>query len=178
MPRPNAPRSLFAEPHVAVRIATERESRGWSYDGLAKRLTGLGCAIQSSAIYKIEKAKPRRRITVDELIAFAQVFDLSVEEMLADPTQRRSAEAVRLLERWSLLHARYADNKREAFKLIKQLDEVMDRLGETVSGDQTATAALRAALPKWYPSEEEGPGGASWHDAFMQEVLTVKGDTA
>lgn len=82
MPRPNPTRSLQSETNLARRIAFEREERGWTYEGTAKRLTDAGCAIQSSAIYKIEKSDPPRRISVDELVGFAKVFDLSVEELL------------------------------------------------------------------------------------------------
>ncbi len=82
MPRPNRPRTVAAEDNLARRIAFEREARGWTYDGTAKRMTNLGCPIQSTAIYKIEKGEPRRRISVDELVAFARVFELDVEELL------------------------------------------------------------------------------------------------
>lgn len=49
---------------------------------MAKRMSDLGCAIQHTAIYKMVKADPPRRVTVDELVAFARVFDLGVEELL------------------------------------------------------------------------------------------------
>ncbi len=82
MPRPNRERSVLAEENLARRVAFEREARGWTYEGTAKRMTNIGCPIQSTAIYKIEKGQPRRRISVDELVAFAKVFDFPVEEML------------------------------------------------------------------------------------------------
>lgn len=85
MPRPNVLRTLHSEAGLARRIAHEREVRGWSYEGLAKRLTDVGCAIQGSAIYKIERGTPRRRITVDELVGFSQVFDIDVPELLLAP---------------------------------------------------------------------------------------------
>lgn len=82
MPRPNRDRTVLAEENLARRIAFEREARGWTYEGTAKRMTNIGCPIQPTAIYKIEKGQPRRRISVDELVAFAKVFDFDVEEML------------------------------------------------------------------------------------------------
>lgn len=82
MPPRNPARSLFSEDGLAERIAYERERRGMTYEGLAKRMTDVGCPINQSAIYKIEKAKPRRRITVDELVAFSTVFEIDVNDLL------------------------------------------------------------------------------------------------
>jgi transcriptional regulator with XRE-family HTH domain len=82
VPRPNPPRSLQSEENLARRIAYERNRRGWTYEGIAKRLTDIGCPIQGSAIYKIEKGTPRRRISVDELVAFAEVFEVGAADML------------------------------------------------------------------------------------------------
>jgi transcriptional regulator with XRE-family HTH domain len=60
----------------------EREQRGMTYEGLAARMTAAGCSIQPSALYKIEKSNPPRRITVDELVALAAVFDLEIADLL------------------------------------------------------------------------------------------------
>lgn len=85
MPRPNPARTLASEQSLATRIAYERGERGMSYAGLAKRMTAVGCAIDQSAIYKIEKGEPRRRVTVDELVALSKVFDLDIGELLVPP---------------------------------------------------------------------------------------------
>jgi len=60
MPRQNRPRTIGQEEGLARRIGYEREQRGWSYAGLASRMTRAGCAIDQSALYKIENATPRR----------------------------------------------------------------------------------------------------------------------
>ena len=80
MPRPNQPRSIATEQALARRLAYERERRGMSYDGLASRMIKAGCPIQASGLYKIEKAG--RRITVDELVALAMVFEMDVPDLL------------------------------------------------------------------------------------------------
>ncbi len=82
MSRLNPQRSIGGEDNLARRIERERSARGWSYEALAKQMTDAGCNIQASAIYKIEKADPPRRITVDELIALARVFGRSIEDLL------------------------------------------------------------------------------------------------
>lgn len=63
-----------------------------SYEGLASRMVGVGCPINASAIYKIEKADPPRRITVDELIGFSKVLNIQIEELLLPPEVVASQE--------------------------------------------------------------------------------------
>jgi len=99
MPRPNSRRTIASEAHLAERITHERAKQGWSYAGLAQRMANAGCAIDQSAIYKMEKAKPRRRITVDELVALAEVFGISVGDLLVPNGLQADHEAVHLYER-------------------------------------------------------------------------------
>ena len=82
MPRPNKGRRIGREEYLAQRVQALREERGYTYEGVAKRMRDMGCQIQASAIFKIEKSEPRRRITVDELYAFAHVFDVPVDELM------------------------------------------------------------------------------------------------
>ena len=82
MPRHNKPRSIASEANVAERITRERESRELSYEALAKLMTDQGCSLVGSAVYRIEKGDPPRHITVDELVAFATVFDTTVPDLL------------------------------------------------------------------------------------------------
>lgn len=98
MARPNRPRSIEGESNLAQRIQREREYRGLSYEALAKAMTDVGCSIQGSAIYKIEKGDPPRRITVDELVAFARVFDVEVEDLLTPVEVLRTQRGKQLLK--------------------------------------------------------------------------------
>jgi len=82
MPRPNKPRIMGNERALARRLRWEREARGWTYDGLAARMTAVGCPIQGSALFKVEKNDPPRRVTVDELVALSRVLKLSVPDLL------------------------------------------------------------------------------------------------
>jgi transcriptional regulator with XRE-family HTH domain len=94
-------RSIASEQSLARRIAFERERRipPMTYEGLASRMTNAGCAIQPSGIYKIEKAG--RRITVDELVAFAQVFGVPVEHLLLPPELVAADEVAEIVTAWS-----------------------------------------------------------------------------
>jgi transcriptional regulator with XRE-family HTH domain len=98
MPRPNPQRSIASEASLARRIAFEREERGWSYDGLASRMTQAGCPINASALYKIEKGDPPRRITVDELVALSRVFGIKLPGLLAPPEKVLNRQLLKLLE--------------------------------------------------------------------------------
>lgn len=98
MARPNRLRSVEGESNLARRIQREREYRGLSYEALAKAMTEAGCSIQGSAIFKIEKGNPRRRITVDELVALAKVFDVEVENLLTPVEVLRTRRGKELLK--------------------------------------------------------------------------------
>lgn len=82
MPRPNPPRPIGREAVLASRIAYERQARGWTYENLASRMARAGCPINASALHKIEKGSPPRRITVDEFVALSHVLGLSPTDLL------------------------------------------------------------------------------------------------
>jgi transcriptional regulator with XRE-family HTH domain len=112
MPRPNQRRTIASETNLARRIAFEREYRELSYEALANLMTDAGCSMAGSAIYRIEKGDPPRRVTVDELVAFSKVFSLSIDDLLTP---------IELVE------------QQRAKELIDELDSVTDLLVETTS---------------------------------------------
>jgi transcriptional regulator with XRE-family HTH domain len=97
VPRPNPLRAMQSEDNLARRVAYERERRGWTYEGTARRMTDVGCSVQGSAIYKIEKGTPRRRISVDELVAFADIFDVDTSDLLIPVELMAEQEALELM---------------------------------------------------------------------------------
>lgn len=99
MPRPNQPRSIAGESALARRIAQEREAKGMSFRALAIQMEHRGCPINSSALLRIEKGE--RRITVDELLAFAEVFGVPVERMLLAPELAAREDLIKLLDVWN-----------------------------------------------------------------------------
>jgi len=179
MARPNRLRSVEGESNLAHRIKREREYRGLSYEALAKAMTEAGCSIQGSAIFKIEKGNPRRRITVDELVALAKVFDVEVENLLT-PVEvlrtRRGKELLKEIEEGDrtlidgmtrLLNAyseyfdlaayepdlqEYVNNQRFRTNVVKESVESMP-LGTFRVGDEEIdfdTAKLRDGLSNFY----------------------------
>ncbi|HEX2361561.1 MAG TPA: helix-turn-helix transcriptional regulator [Jiangellaceae bacterium] len=130
MPRPNRPRSIASEDNLARRIAHEREQRGWSYAGLAQRMTAQGCSIDQSALYKIEKGRPRRRISVDELVALSEVFAVPVHELLAPPELAAKKVVLEALQRHREALAALAVTEGELFELVKGDEQVQAALSE------------------------------------------------
>jgi len=145
MPRQNRDRSVGGELNVARRVKLERERAGMTFESLAKRMNDAGCPIQLSALHRIEKGDPPRRITVDELIAFAQVFGLTIADFVRDPAglldQRLVAAADRLLVEEQRLD--------EAVRTYRAAEAAVERAAEAWrehrSGDLDPDA-MRSAL--------------------------------
>lgn len=136
MPRPNQARTVLAEDNVAERVRVEREGREWSYEGMAKRVTDAGCPINASALHRIETARPRRKISVDELVAFARVFRMTPAEMLVPPDVAISREAAAAFEAW----ARAREHLDDAVTAVR---ETLDRLKHAVKDSPVARDAIR-----------------------------------
>jgi transcriptional regulator with XRE-family HTH domain len=100
MPRPNPPRPLRGEANLARRVAYERQRDRMSTEGLARRMTELGCPINQSAIWKIENGDPPRRITYDEALAFAEVFGIPLDELSVPPEIMADRTAIQLMQEY------------------------------------------------------------------------------
>lgn len=129
MPRPNRPRHIGGETSLAERIAFERESRGMSYEGLASRMDKAGCAIHASAIYKIERANPPRRITVDELVGFSRVFGISIDDLLLPATVVKEAKLMAGLDELSERFFELSGAQRDFDATVARLDSLAGELG-------------------------------------------------
>jgi len=139
MPRPNPRRVMFTEDHLAARVTIERERKGWTLEGLAKRMTDAGCPLAASAVYKIEQGKPRRRIVVDELVAFSRVFGIPVDQLLLDPEMEAEQ---RLIDKLNSVNTLATAHEEAAVKLIAAVDEVR----ELVKGSKRTKAAVNKYL--------------------------------
>lgn len=157
VPRQNRPRSIGREEDLARRIAYERDLRGWSYAGLASRMTAAGCAIDPSALYKIENATPRRRISVDELVALSRVLEIPMADLLVPPEIAADKHAMKLLENY-----RKARIAAEAawFQLAEHAAKnprVGDILDEHMTRDDMVTGG-RITMDKWQSNMAERKG--------------------
>lgn len=87
---------LSGEENVAVRIKLEREARGWSTNAVSDRLNEAGFEMNPSAVWRIENRK--RRINLDEAIGFAEVFGLSLRNLIGPPQLAAKARAMELID--------------------------------------------------------------------------------
>ncbi len=120
---------LFSEGNAAARIALEREVRGWSTTELAARMTRVGVPMNQTAVWRIENGTPRRKITLDEALGFARVFELPLEELMSPPLEGVDIEGRRIVQ--------------EAIEAFYETREAQDRLHRAV----VATADYIAAHP-------------------------------
>lgn len=111
MPPKKPARSVPFESQMAERIRLEREQRGWSLDGLAKRVSDAGCPLDRSAIYKIERGD--RRITLDEAGALALVFGTSIDRLMQPAAVVASKRAQKLFDQYVKLLGEIDDRHRE-----------------------------------------------------------------
>lgn len=109
---------LYSEGNAAARIGLEREVRGWSTTELAARMTKAGVPMNQTAIWRIENGNPRRKITLDEALGFARVFELPLEELMSPPLEGVDIEGRRVVQ--------------EAVEAFYELREAEDRLHHAV----------------------------------------------
>jgi transcriptional regulator with XRE-family HTH domain len=165
MPRPNQPRDVYAETNVKRRIRIEREAKGWTYEGLAKRMTDAGCPINASAIYKIEKSDPPRRITVDELVALSRVLGLTTEELLTPPELAASKAALAAVKRWLV-----DSHKRQQSEDVERLS--LDRLRAVLNGHPAALLAVEGWVAQNI-ADPSSPKGKAIYLEFLARVTGV-----
>lgn len=147
MPRQGKPGTIRGEEHVARRIALERELRGWTYESLAMRLHKAGRPTDQATVYKMEKGKPRRKVTVDELVAFSEIFGLSVDQLLTDPDVAAETHAIRDFER-------YVRAAQAAAAAVAKANEAADRVLRSVGQSKRAEAVVRAAIKERFTDDK------------------------
>jgi transcriptional regulator with XRE-family HTH domain len=155
-PRPARRRTKTNERNIAARVTHEREDRGWTYDELSKRMTDAGCSVAVSSLNRLERGNPPRRISVDELFAFAEVFDLSIFDMMEPPETYRQAYLLAWLDEYTaatdkIVHARIDALRIEATRVERTRgftpEEVSDGVNAWANGqmlDRDVAHALTA----------------------------------
>jgi transcriptional regulator with XRE-family HTH domain len=140
MPRSNPARTLPIEAHVAANVAREREQRGMTYEGLALAMSNAGCPIQPSAIFKIEKGQPPRRITVNELWALSTALEVGIGELLEDPSVRTTPPEV-----WTIV--RDVENQQRVIdRALYEIRQAVDQMKSVIGADPKLRAVLRRYL--------------------------------
>jgi transcriptional regulator with XRE-family HTH domain len=169
VPKTNPTRALNVEETLAQRIAFERQRRGWTYDGLAKRMTDLGCPIQASGLYKIENPDPqtgrRRRITVDELAGLSHAFGIRIPDLLEHAD---AADDARFLVLMSMAESTHHDIAVLRLAHRDQMDELV-QLCTAPDVGAARVEQVRRRLTDWEAQLHESDDT----DFLQREFLTA-----
>lgn len=104
-----------------VRVKDLRQSRGWTQDDLAKRMTSAGYQMHQTTVAKMESGA--RPTSVGEVAALAAIFGMPIGSVFSDDD-----EVDQMLLRLSEATAQTARLAQELVDLTKQEVEVRKRL--------------------------------------------------
>lgn len=141
---------LAGEENIAVRIKLERDARGWSTNAVSDRLNAAGYEMNPSAVWRIENGQ--RRVNVDDALGFAEVFGISLANLVGPPRLAAHARAMELVEairrayRASHMANLAAAQARDA--LDAYLDEHPDVREEAEAAASLAIAEELTGLPQ------------------------------
>lgn len=116
---------------AAKRLAYERTrpDRDWSTAEVARRLTEAGFKISQSSVWSIEN-DPRRKITFAEAVAFADLYELTLDELTEIP-QDISGEAVAdLMREVTAVHRDGRAFRQRLMALLQRVNEFNDEATE------------------------------------------------
>lgn len=117
MSRPIRPGTIGSEATLAERIAVLRKDKKMTYEALATAMTEAGRPMTRDAIHRIENGKPRRKVSVDELVALTKVFGLSFEDLLMPMELVNQKRAADLLRRSAVVNSQLNELAVESFAL-------------------------------------------------------------
>jgi transcriptional regulator with XRE-family HTH domain len=138
-----AARGGRARRYFGGRLKAERERRNWTQVEMARRLADTGWPVNATVLAKIEAANEdaRRSLKVDEALAVAEVFGMSLDSLLGRTNDAESSEELELILRTavdtartmantvagiaSTFQNRFAELKTLEFTGHKQLDEAV-----------------------------------------------------
>ena len=126
------------ESQFGQRVRAEREARGWSQEELARRLTAKGLPIHPTTVSKMEWDGKPRAVRIAEVIALAELFRVSTDELLG-----RSTPSPADLARVTLLR-RVRDVRRILAALETMLSDALVGYAETAGADDLTELVLTA----------------------------------
>jgi len=143
---------LAGEENIAVRIKLERDARGWSTNAVSDRLNAAGYEMNPSAVWRIENGQ--RRVTVDDALGFAEVFGISLANLVGPPRLAAHTRAMELVDdirrayRASHMANLAAAEARDALDVY--LDQHPDVREEAEAAASLAIAEELTGLPQPY----------------------------
>lgn len=138
MSRDRTQAARVEERNLRRRIEWELADRHWSYQDLVDRLARVGLRTQKSAINKMLKGEPPKRMTANELFALAEVFEMEVTDLAQPLEPFLSAKANKRLNE---LNRVGADLKRA----VAEFERCAGRLERQVEDGDRLSAEVRRA---------------------------------
>lgn len=138
---------------VGQRVKQFREIRGWSQRDLARRMLDRGNSWRQTTVAKTEAAD--RPIRVNELQELADVFGVSVVDLMTMPLDDEFAELTAQLGEWRARRAaaqqRAADARKARDLAAADLEKAQRELAEAEEGVRSCWEAIQ--------EREGGAGG-------------------
>jgi len=118
-----------------------------------------------SAIWKIENGSPRRRITVDETVAFSRVFDIKLATLMLPASREAQAlweQRGRLMERAIAIFDEVDKLETRILELTATDDGtvVMEVLTATFGDDPAELVRGRQSIAEWHRQRLERARGS------------------
>jgi transcriptional regulator with XRE-family HTH domain len=153
------------ERHFGARVKDLRNSRRWTQEELAKRMTAAGHAMHQTTIAKLEGGN--RPTTIGEASVIAAIFNMPIARLfdtydaedyaelaiLANRLAALSAEKVKLAERISALDADYALAEKQYHALQVRIEEDEEQARYELQDEENRQAFMDSGEPMY--SEEE-----------------------
>jgi transcriptional regulator with XRE-family HTH domain len=132
---------------VAANVAALRQTRGLSLRGLSAQLSELGHRMLPSGIMKLEAGE--RRVTVDDLLAFAVALDVPPNRLLLggkaddEPVALTATYSLPRIEAWRWATRIAGDADEIELSSLERYEDTLSELGV----GRAAVAALEAGVP-------------------------------
>lgn len=143
VPKKTTPRVPGPDDWAAARIRHERELRGWSTAELARRVTESGVPLRQQQVWQIESGEPPRKLSVGEAAAIANIFGLTIGDLLTPPEGLAMQNLMNL-------GRDFASWRRDVGLLAARLRELDERAGQLESDEElryTASTVLKLSVP-------------------------------
>ncbi len=125
---------------IATRVKLEREARHWSLETLSKKMEAAGFPVAISSLHRLEGSGRPARVTVDQALAFCEVFDLDFKELTRAQVSPQAANVARDLATYHSLVESLTSVRREVLLAEYTL---------TRSAEMSADAAIAEAVETW-----------------------------
>lgn len=139
MPSQRRSRRRFDEFFVAVHLERTMRERGMTYQELSDAMAEAGAPLSKSAIHRILKRSPPRRIYVDELAALSEILGIPLVRLVRPTEAQLASDVEKLIQ---ILDRQVKAYKAEAAKATETIGRIALLL---VDGGELTARLVEAA---------------------------------